>query len=227
VTDAATTQLSTHRYLTAPNVFTLVRLCCIPIFVWLLFGKDDTVGAAWLLGGLGATDWIDGWLARRFNQVSEFGKIFDPTADRLLFIVAITSIIAYGIDPTWVLWTVVAREVVVGATMAIATLAFAMERFDVTYWGKLATFLLMFAIPGFMLGDPDSGSFGQQGFLVASWILVIPGLALSYWTAIQYVPKIRAGVEAGRARRDGGSPVPDRHHQPAAGNAPGPTEGAR
>jgi len=217
VTETETTQLSTHRFLTAPNLFTLLRLCCIPIFVWLLFGKDDQVAAAWLLGGLGATDWVDGWLARRFDQVSEFGKIFDPTADRLLFIVAIGSIISYGIPPTWVLWAIVVREVVVGATMAIATLAFSMERFDVTYWGKLATFLLMFAIPGFMLGDPDSGSFGQQGFLVASWILVVPGLALSYWTAVQYVPKIRAGVAAGRAKRTG---EPAAH--PAAGR---PTPG--
>jgi cardiolipin synthase (CMP-forming) len=220
VSDATTTQLSTHRLLTAPNLFTLLRLCCIPIFVWLLFAKDDQVTAAWLLGGLGATDWVDGWLARRFNQVSEFGKIFDPTADRLLFIVAIWSIISYGIPPTWVMWAIVVREVVVGATMAIATLAFSMERFDVTYWGKLATFLLMFAIPGFMLGDPDprSGSvaFGQQGFLVASWILVIPGLALSYWTAIQYVPKVRAGVAAGRAKRAAG---PGSHDHPAAGGA--------
>jgi cardiolipin synthase len=212
VTDTETTQLSTHRFLTAPNVFTLLRLCCIPIFVWLLFGKDDQVAAAWLLGGLGATDWVDGWLARRFNQVSEFGKAFDPTADRLLFIVAIGSIIAYGIPPTWVLWAIVIREVVVGATMAIATVAFSMERFDVTYWGKLATFLLMFAIPGFMLGDPDSGSFGRQGFLVASWILVLPGLALSYWTAVQYVPKVRTGIAAGRAKRAG---EPAAH--PAAG----------
>jgi len=214
VTDPAPTQQATHRFLTAPNVFTLLRLCCIPIFVWLLFGADDQVAAAWLLGGLGATDWVDGWLARRFNQVSEFGKIFDPTADRLLLIVAITSIIAYGIPPTWVLWAVVVREVVVGLTMAVATLAFGMARFDVTYWGKLATFLLMFAIPGFMLGDPDSGSFGQQGFLIASWILVVPGLVLSYWTAIQYVPKIRAGIEAGRLERAGRRDRPDRADRP-------------
>jgi cardiolipin synthase len=102
-----------------------------------------------------------------------------------------------------------------------------MERFDVTYWGKLATFLLMFAIPGFMLGDADSGSFGQRGFLIASWILVIPGLALSYWTAIQYVPKIRAGIAAGRAKHGAALLDPDPHRQPAAGNSRGPTGGAR
>ena len=85
--------MASNRYLTLPNAFTLVRLCCIPLFLYLLFGRDNRAGAAWLLGGLGATDWVDGWLARRLNQTSEFGKIFDPTADRLLFIVAIGGII--------------------------------------------------------------------------------------------------------------------------------------
>ena len=61
-------------------------------------------GAAWLLGGLGATDWVDGWLARRLNQTSEFGKMFDPTADRLLFIVGIGGIIVAGAAPLWVCW---------------------------------------------------------------------------------------------------------------------------
>jgi cardiolipin synthase (CMP-forming) len=204
VTDTATgsgspgerAQLSSHRFLTAPNLFTLLRLCCIPVFLYLLFGRDNVAAAAWLLGGLGATDWVDGWLARRFNQVSEFGKVFDPTADRLLFIVAISGIIVKGIPPLWFAWAVVIREVVVGITMVVATLVFKMQRFDVTYWGKLATFLLMFAIPGFMLGSSDFP--GHTGFLVASWIIGIPGLALSYYTAVAYVPSIRAGVAAGR-----------------------------
>lgn len=222
--------VSTHRFLTAPNAFTFLRLCCIPIFCWLLFGKDDQVAAAWLLGGLGATDWVDGWLARRFHQVSEFGKIFDPTADRLLFIVAIGSILIDGIPPAFVMWAIVVREVVVGVTMAVATLAFGMERFDVTYWGKLATFLLMFAVPGFMLGDPDSGSWGQQGFLIASWILAVPGLALSYATAVMYVPKIRAGVDAGRrhrAERAATSPSPTSPTSSTSTPSAGPPGGTR
>ena len=187
------------RYLTAPNLFTLVRLCCIPLFLYLLFGRDNPAGAAWLLGGLGATDWVDGWIARRFDQVSEFGKIFDPTADRLLFIVAITGIIVKGAAPLWFCWAVVVREVVVGASTAVATLAFHMQRFDVTWWGKTATFLLMFAIPGFLLGSSDFP--GHAGFQVASWILGIPGLVLSCYVAITYIPKIRDGVRAGRATR--------------------------
>jgi len=197
--DAPDPHLSAHKFLTAPNVFTLLRLCCIPLFLYLLFGRDNRIAAAFLLGGLGATDWVDGWLARRFNQVSEFGKVFDPTADRLLFIVAITAIIIDGSAPLWFCILVIAREVTVGLMMAIATLFFGMERFDVTWWGKMATFLLMFAFPGFMLGASDI--WGHQAFLVASWILGIPGLVLSYYTAITYVPMVRQSLRGGRAAR--------------------------
>jgi cardiolipin synthase len=191
-------QLSSHRFLTAPNVFTFVRLCCLPLFLYLLLGRDNRAAAAWLLGGLGATDWVDGWLARRFDQVSEFGKVFDPTVDRLLFIVSIAGIIVDGAAPLWFVWLVVIREVVVGAAMAIATLVFKMQRFDVAYLGKVATFVLMFAVPGFVLGSSDFP--GHRGFQVASWILGIPGLVLSYWVAIGYVPAIRENIEIGRAK---------------------------
>ena len=52
------------------------------MFLYVLFGLENRAAAAWLLGALGATDWVDGYLARRLGQVSEFGKIFDPTVDR-------------------------------------------------------------------------------------------------------------------------------------------------
>ena len=198
-TDATDQQLSSHMLLTAPNLFTLARLCCIPLFIWMLLSRDNVAGAAFLLGGLGATDWVDGWLARRFNQVSEFGKMFDPTADRLLFIVAISGIIIRDIPPLWFFWMVVVREVVFGGVIAICTLFLGMKRFDVTWWGKTATFLLMFALPGFMLGSTDF--FAHQWFLVAAWLMGIPGLVLSYYTAITYVPTIRASLKAGRSTR--------------------------
>lgn len=188
--------LATNRYVTLPNAFTLFRLCCIPLFLYLLFGRDNRAGAAWLLGGLGATDWVDGWLARRLNQTSEFGKIFDPIADRILFIVGIGGIIIDHAAPLWIAWAVVAREVIFGGTVAIATLVFGMKRFDVTWLGKSATFLLMFAFPGFMLGSTDFP--GHRGFQIASWMLGIPGLILSYYTAFTYIPTIRDSLREGR-----------------------------
>lgn len=192
-------ELSAHRYLTAPNAFTLLRLCCLPLYLWVLLGRDDRVTAALILGGLGATDWVDGWLARRFRQVSEFGKKFDPTADRLLFIVGIAGILVDGSAPRWFCWVVVGREVVVGGTVAVATLVLHMERFDVTWWAKTATFLLMFTFPGFMLGASDLAV--APLFQAAGWVLGLPGLALSLWTGAAYAPVIRESVRrGGRAR---------------------------
>ena len=132
-------------------------------------------------------------------QVSEFGKMFDPTADRLLFIVGVAGIIIDRAAPLWFCWLVVIREVVVGGSIAIATLAFKMERFDVTWWGKTATFLLMFALPGFMLGHSTITL--HTAFEVASWMIGIPGLVLSYYTGLAYIPTIKASLRSGRARR--------------------------
>jgi cardiolipin synthase len=196
ITSAQPVPPSTSRILTIPNLFTLLRLACLPLFLYLLLGQGNRAAAAWLLGGLGATDWVDGYLARRLGQVSEFGKVFDPTVDRLLFIVALIAIIIDGAAPLWFCWAIVVREVFVGAMMAVATLVFHMPRIDVTWLGKLATFLLMFAVPGFLLGASDFP--GNTGFQVAAWLLGIPGLVLSWVTAVAYVPRVRAAIAAGR-----------------------------
>ena len=182
-----------------PNLFTLLRLLCLPLFLYVLFGRDNPVGAALLLGGLSATDWVDGLLARRLGQVSEFGKVFDPTVDRLLFIVAITAIILDGAIPLWFAIAVLAREVLVGLMMAIATLVYKMPRIDVTYLGKVATALLMFAVPGFLIGSSDE-SYADL-FQVVAWILGVPGLILSWWTGIAYIPQVRRSIAAGGSSR--------------------------
>ena len=182
--------------LTVPNLVTALRLCCLPVFVWLLFGPQDRQAAAWLLGILGATDWVDGYLARRLDQTSEFGKVFDPTVDRLLFVVGIVSLIIDGSVPVWFAIAVLAREVVVGITMIVATAVFNMERFDVTWWGKTATFLLMFAFPGFLMAESNIAI--ADAFGVAAWIMGPPGLVLSWYTAVAYIPLVRDGIQRGR-----------------------------
>ena len=79
----------TDRILTVPNVITVVRLALLPVFLWLLFAQEDRASAALLLAVLGATDFLDGYIARHFNQVSDLGKVLDPVADRLLFFVGV------------------------------------------------------------------------------------------------------------------------------------------
>lgn len=180
---------------TWPNVVTLLRLACLPIFLWLLFGQGDRESAAWLLGVLGATDWVDGWLARRLNQRSDFGAVFDPAVDRLLFIVGVGSIVIDGAVPGWLGWSVVAREVFVAALMLGGT-AMGMPRFAVNQWGKNYTFALMFAFPLLLIGASDAGwSLGARN---AGWAIAIPGLILCYATALLYVPKVVGGVRRAR-----------------------------
>jgi cardiolipin synthase len=183
--------------LTVPNLVTLLRLLCLPLFLYLLFGLDNRLAAGWLLAGLGATDWVDGYLARRLGQVSEFGKKFDPTVDRLLFIVAIIAIIIDGAAPVWFCWAVLIRELLVGGAVVIATVFFHMPRFDVMWWGKLGTALLLGAIPAFVVGS--SGWTHDTLFWVVGWIVGLPGLVISWITAVIYLVKIRNAVAGVRA----------------------------
>ena len=192
--------MPSERVLTIPNLITLLRLFCLPIFLWVLFDIDDKAGAAWLLGGLGATDWVDGWVARRFDQRSAFGAVFDPAVDRGLFIVAVVAILVDQSMNPWLAVAILVREISVAAAMVIAT-AFGMQRFAVTIWGKRYTFLLMFAVP-LMLLAADNGR-GADLVLIGAWVFAIPGIILSYATAFAYIPIILQNLHAGREARRG------------------------
>jgi cardiolipin synthase len=188
------------RIVTVPNLITLVRLSCLPVFVWLLLGKDDPFAAAVLLAALGATDWVDGYIARRFHQVSTVGKVLDPVADRLLFFTAIVAIIIAGDAPLWVCIAVLAREGVVAvATLALA--AMGARRIDVTWFGKAGTFALMCAFPLFVAGSSDIAWNGFATF--AAWCFTVPGLVFSYWSAVLYVPLASRALAEGRTARAG------------------------
>lgn len=190
--------MSRRRFVTIPNLITLVRLACLPVFVWLLLGRDDRLAAGALLGVLGATDWVDGWVARRFDQVSDVGKILDPVVDRLLFFVSIVAIIIADAAPLWFCLAVLVREIVIAvATLVLAALG--ARRIDVTWVGKAATFGLMFAFPGFLWASTEWVL--QPFFEVATWLFGLPALVLSYYAAALYVPIGLAALREGREAR--------------------------
>jgi cardiolipin synthase len=188
------------RILTVPNLITVTRLALLPVFLWLLF-NDHRVAAAWLLAGLGTTDFLDGYIARHFDQGSELGKILDPVADRLLFFVGVGGILVDGAMPLWFAVPLLVREVLVtAATLALAALGAA--RIDVTWFGKAATLCNMVAVPLWLAYDcPDLGWQSLAGFLAFGFSL--PGLALGYYALALYVPLARRALAEGRAARGG------------------------
>jgi len=183
---------------TLPNLITLIRLLTLPVFVTMLLVNEQRAGAALLLGVLGMTDWVDGWIARRFNQTSQFGMVFDPFVDRALFVVGTGSVLIDGGVPLWFCVCILVREVFVGLMMAIGTLV-GMKRFPVSIWGKRYTFLLMTSVPLLLLGA--SSHITADAAWVGGWVLGIPGLIMSYIVGLLYIPVVLQNVRAGRAER--------------------------
>ena len=185
------------RIWTIPNVISFVRLLMIPVFLYLLFGRDNRAAAASLLAFLGATDWVDGYIARHFGQTSTLGKVLDPTADRLLLLVGVAAIVIDGSIPTIIAVLVLFREGAV-AIAALVLAAMGARRIDVTWYGKAGTFWLMFAVPFFLASESTVGWHPLAHVL--AWVCVIPGLVFGYIAAIQYVPLGRRALQEGRAR---------------------------
>jgi len=178
---------------TIPNLISLLRLAGIGVFWWLLFGRDDPVAAGILILVIGWTDWLDGWLARKLNQVSEVGKILDPLADRLAIAAALIGGMVAGVIPLSLGIALMARE----AGIALGALALGMrlkEKLDVRYMGKVATFILYGAIPSFFLA---AGGMAGDVFLYLGWVFGTIGLVLYYWVAVQYAADIRDKLRHG------------------------------
>jgi len=191
-------EVGLDRILTAPNVITLVRLLCIPLFLWLLFGAHRQTDSAVLLALLGVTDWIDGYVARRYGQVSTLGKILDPAADRLLVGTAVIAVMVYGAVPLWFGIATIAREVLV-SIMVLVLASLGAARIDVLWVGKAGTFGLMFSYPAFLL---SYGTASWQGPIrVVAWVAGLAGLVLAWIAAASYVPPARTAFREGRAAR--------------------------
>ena len=185
------------RILTIPNVISVVRLLCVPVFLWLLFDQENRVAAAGLLAILGATDWIDGYIARHYDQVSNLGKVLDPVADRVLLIVGVVAILIDGAAPLGVGILSLLREGLV--TVAVLVLAACgAARIDVTWYGKAGTFSVMFAFPLFLWASAGDDKVNDLAYL-AAWGFAIPGLILGYIALAQYVPLGLQALRDGRA----------------------------
>ena len=178
---------------TVPNLISALRLAGVGVFLWLLFGRDDPVAAGILILVIGWTDWLDGVLARKLNQVSEIGKFLDPLADRL----AIAAAVIGGMIAEVVPWSLGGALVIREALVALGAVLLGLrlrDKLDVRDMGKVATFILYGAIPSFYLA---AGDVGGDVFLWLGWGFGVIGLVLYYWVGVQYAFDIRDKLRHG------------------------------
>jgi len=183
------------RLVTVPNAISVARLVAVPVFGWLVLTEHD-VAAVVLLAVSAASDWIDGVIARRFDQSSAIGAVLDPAADRAFIIVTVLTMAWRELIPWWLLALVLARE----AVMAVVLWLLRRRRrvlLAVEFVGKAATLGLMYALP--LLLFASLGGWPGRAAWIVGWAFAIWGVGL-YWVAcLMYVRRARvvlAGVEA-------------------------------
>lgn len=170
-----------------PNKLTLLRVIMVPLFMWLLDVNIYAALAVFVLASL--TDQLDGHLARKYNQVTTFGKLMDPLADKILTISALVCFAASGVDfiNKWVVMVIVARELIVTGIRLIA-----LENSKViaaSMWGKAKTVSQLAAIIAVMLDMIVPLRLG--GFCLTQWLVVI-AVILTVYSGADYVIKNRA-----------------------------------
>jgi cardiolipin synthase len=133
---------------TVPNIITVVRFMGVPLFV-LFIVQSQYAAAVITLVLLGSTDWVDGYVARRFGQVSTVGKWLDPLADRTALIVVAITFVVDGVAPAWLVWTIVIPDVILIVNALI--LFRGRLSLPVTNIGKIRTALLLVGSPLLLL----------------------------------------------------------------------------
>jgi cardiolipin synthase len=181
VTGPAQNDLSS-RVLTVPNLLSFLRLALVPVFLWLIIDGAD----AWALLVLAVsslTDFLDGWIARRFNQTSRLGTLLDPAADRLYIFAALIGLAWRDLVPWWIVLVVVGRDVFL-LVLGVVLANHGFGPLPVHQLGKLATFCLFYALPMIMLGQafPELAWWSQP----VGWAFGLWGAYLYWWAGIIY-----------------------------------------
>ena len=187
------------RVLTVPNVLSFIRLAMVPVFLVLILRGQDAL-ALLVLVVSSLTDYLDGFIARTFRQISRLGQLLDPAADRLFIFAALIGLAVREVIPWWLFIVIVARD----ATLLILGVVLANHGYGplpVHHLGKVATFCLFYALPILMLGQ----AFPEVALVAipVGWAFALWGAFLYWWAGVIYL------VETGRlVRASGAGDVP-------------------
>ena len=172
-----------RQYLTIPNALTALRGLGVPLFIWLALDLHSDGWAIFVLAIGGITDYLDGKLARLWNQTSRFGELADPAIDRIYILATLIVLYLRDALPLWVIIALLGRDLILGI-VTIALTRNGLPPLKVTYIGKAATFNLLYAFPLLLLALSDS----VAGILayIFGWAFAIWGIALYLFTGVSY-----------------------------------------
>jgi cardiolipin synthase len=194
------------RVLTIPNGISAARLAGVPVFLWLVLGPRTATADDWAVGLLiaaGLSDWLDGKIARAFNQASRLGQLLDPAADRLYIVATIVALAIRGIIPWWLVAVLAVRELTVGAALAVLRRRAGFGTLQVSLVGKGATLCLLYAFPLLFLGDHPG--WGGTVARVIGWAFATWGTVLYWWAAMLYLAQVRGLVSRTVSPQAGGA----------------------
>jgi cardiolipin synthase len=179
-------QLS-DKVFTWPNALSGLRLLLVPVFLWLILIDQNLLAFA-VLAFSSFTDWFDGFLARKLNQMSRLGQLLDPAADRLFIFASLIGLAMTDKVPWWLVVAVVGRDVLLFFTLPfLAQVGYG--PLPVNYTGKAGTFALLYAFPLLLLPEvlPE-----QTAVIVypIAWAFAFWGIWLYWWTCGVYLLQV-------------------------------------
>lgn len=177
-----------ERIFTVPNLVSFTRLAAIPFFWWLVLVRENIAAATILYAVVATTDWIDGYLARRLDQVSKLGKVLDPVADRLMIASAVVVGLIATIVPPLIGYALILRELYMAA-VALRLASRGGGTLEVRYMGKVATFLVYSSIGWFYMAEIP---LLEEVLRRLAWVTGLVGLGLYWVTAARYTADARA-----------------------------------
>ena len=177
------------RVLTIPNALSILRLCLLPVFLWLVLVPKADGTAVVVLIFMGISDYLDGYLARRLNQTSKLGAILDPVADRLYILATVIGLGVREIIPLWLAVVLPARDLFLwGLVPFLRTRGY--SALPVHFLGKAATAALLYAFPLLLLGEgPTTADLVAR---VLGWAFAIWGVGMYWWAGLLYAWQVRA-----------------------------------
>ena len=169
-------QVASSRIFTVANAVSVVRLMAIPVFLWLVI-EDRLLIAFVLLVVAVLTDFVDGMIARRMNEITKLGQFLDPFADRLFIAATVIALAIQDVVPWWFVIAVMLRDALLGIG-GVVMARYGAATLPVKWWGKVATFAMLVVLPLFLLGAvvPEVGEITNP----IAWVLALATVAL-YW----------------------------------------------